>query len=80
MLLFDLFRENRLRVWVQRGQFWTEASAGMSLDDVYNHLNEVLVHSFSGICASDLNFSERGRLTLALPIAFHSHCLGASQT
>ena len=24
------------RVWVQRGQFWIEASAGMSPDDVYS--------------------------------------------
>ena len=77
------------RVWMQRGQLWTEASAGMSPRWCpcpsrpalwHNHLNEVLVHSFSGICASDLNFSERGLLTLALLIAFHGHCLGAFQT
>jgi len=91
LLLFGLFMENRLsnhlgrlrldaeRPTLDRGlcryvprcvwpEFWR------------NHLNEVLVRSYSGTCASDLNFSERERLTLILHAAFHGHCVGAFQT
>ena len=94
MLLFGLFRRNRLLDHLARPRLDAESPtfdrglcwyvipirhdvlspsrpALWHLLKRYYHLNEILVHSFSGICAIDLNSSERGyRSPLALNAGF----------